>query len=106
MSKWLYNILFVMITIFFVFIGIENVDAKDYSYINCTYTWKADVINENTKTFSLKVNYNTKGKLVMDDSVDYSNGVTRFGNKISNGISNVMTKGLSGLFDALKGLFW
>lgn len=72
MSKWLYNILFVMITIFFVFIGIENVDAKDYSYINCTYTWKADVINENTKTFSLKVNYNTKGKLVMDDSVTYT----------------------------------
>ena len=40
------------------------------------------------------------------DSVDYSNGVTKFGNKISNGISEVMTKGLSGLFEALKGLFW
>ena len=41
-----------------------------------------------------------------DESVDYSNGVTKIGNKISNGISDVMTKGLSGLFDALKGLFW
>ena len=40
------------------------------------------------------------------DSVDYSNGVTKFGNKISNGISEVMTKGLSGLFETLKGLFW
>ena len=40
------------------------------------------------------------------EDVDYSNGVTKFGNKISNGISDVMTKGLSGLFDALKGLFW
>ncbi len=41
-----------------------------------------------------------------EEKVDYSNGVTRFGNKISNGLSDVMTKGLSGLFDALKGLFW
>ena len=40
------------------------------------------------------------------ENVDYSNGVTKFGNKITNGISDVMTKGLSGLFDALKGLFW
>ena len=40
------------------------------------------------------------------ESIDYSNGVTKFGNKVANGISDVMTKGLSGLFDALKGLFW
>ena len=40
------------------------------------------------------------------ESIDYSNGVTKLGNKIANGISDVMTKGLSGLFDALKGLFW
>ena len=40
------------------------------------------------------------------ESVDYSNGITKIGNKISNGISEVMTNGLSGLFNALKGLFW
>lgn len=40
------------------------------------------------------------------ESVDYSNGVTKIGNKISSGISEVMTNGLSGLFNALKGLFW
>jgi len=41
-----------------------------------------------------------------EEKVDYSNGVTKLGNKISKGISDVMTKGLTGLFDALKGLFW
>ena len=40
------------------------------------------------------------------ESLDYSNGMTKFGNKISEGISDVMTNGLSGLFNALKGLFW
>ena len=40
------------------------------------------------------------------DRVDYSNGITKLGNKISNGISKIMTNGLSGLFEALKGLFW
>ena len=40
------------------------------------------------------------------ESVDYSNGITKIGNKISNGISEIMTNGLSGLFNALKGLFW
>ena len=48
---------------------------------NCVYTWD-------------------------DEEVDYSNGVTKFGNKISQGISDVMANGLKGLFDALKGLFW
>jgi len=41
-----------------------------------------------------------------EENVDYSNGVTKIGNKLSQGISDVMTKGLSGIFDALKGLFW
>ena len=41
-----------------------------------------------------------------EEKVDYSNGVTKVGNKISNGISDFMTKGLSGIFDVLKGWFW
>lgn len=41
-----------------------------------------------------------------EDRIDYSNSVTKLGNKISNGVSEVMTKGISGLFDCLKGLFW
>ncbi len=37
---------------------------------------------------------------------DYSNSVTKIGNKLSNGLSDVMTKGISGVFNVLKGLFW
>lgn len=41
-----------------------------------------------------------------EEKTDYSNGVTKVGNKISTGISNFMTKGLSKVFDVLKGWFW
>lgn len=41
-----------------------------------------------------------------EDKVDYSNNVTKVGNKISSGISDFMTKGLSGIFNVLKGWFW
>ena len=41
-----------------------------------------------------------------DERIDYSNSVTKLGNKISNGVSEFMTKGISGVFDTLKGLFW
>lgn len=41
-----------------------------------------------------------------NDKVDYSNGVTKIGNKVSDEISNFMTKGISGIFNVLKGLFW
>ncbi len=40
------------------------------------------------------------------ESVDYSNSVTKLGNKISNELSDIMTKGIAGIFDVLKGLFW
>ncbi len=41
-----------------------------------------------------------------EDKIDYSNKVTKVGNKLSKGISEVMTNGISGLFKVLKGLFW
>ena len=41
-----------------------------------------------------------------EERVDYSNTVTKVGNKITNNLSGFMTKGLSGLFKSLKGLFW
>lgn len=41
-----------------------------------------------------------------EDKKDYSNGVTKIGNKVSSSVSDFMTKGISGIFDALKGLFW
>lgn len=41
-----------------------------------------------------------------EDKVDYSNKITKVGNKLSNSISEVLTNGISGLFKTLKGLFW
>ena len=41
-----------------------------------------------------------------EDDIDYSTKVSKIGNKLSNTVSEFMTKGISGLFDALKGLFW
>ncbi|MBE6154516.1 MAG: hypothetical protein E7163_02950 [Firmicutes bacterium] len=41
-----------------------------------------------------------------DEEVDYSNKVTKIGNKLSEGISEIMTNGISGVFNTLKGLFW
>ncbi len=41
-----------------------------------------------------------------EDHIDYSNKVTKIGNKVSNSLSKFMTKGISGLFNTLKGLFW
>ena len=41
-----------------------------------------------------------------EERVDYSTTVTKVGNKITNNLSKFMTKGLSGLFKSLKGLFW
>ena len=40
-----------------------------------------------------------------DDTIDYSNSITKMGNKIASGISEVMTKGVSGLLDAFKRTF-
>ncbi len=53
-----------------------------------------------------------KGEMVdvkdylQEEKVDYSNTVTKIGNKASKCLEEVMTKGLSGLIDTLKGLFW
>lgn len=40
------------------------------------------------------------------DNIDYSNNVTKLGNKMSNAVSEVMTNGIQGIFNTLKGLFW
>ncbi len=45
-------------------------------------------------------------KYLVEKRPDYSNKVTKIGNKISESISNVLTKGISSIFNALKGLFW
>ena len=43
---------------------------------------------------------------LVDEHPNYSNKITQIGNKVSIEISDIMTKGISGLFDVLKDLFW
>lgn len=43
---------------------------------------------------------------LVDEKVDYSNMVTKIGNKVSTTLSDFMTKGLTSMFNMLKGLFW
>ena len=43
---------------------------------------------------------------LVEERPDYSNQVTKIGNKISISISDALTKGISDLFGMLKNLFW
>ena len=41
-----------------------------------------------------------------EEKIDYSNTITKIGNKASKTVENIMTKGISNIINALKGLFW
>ena len=103
-SKYFYRILFCF---FLVFVAL--LIAYESGYYETRMGNKAVLTKEAMEKFEEDV---ANGEVVdikdylEDDSVDYSTGVTKIGNKITSGISEVMTKGLTGLFDALKGLFW
>lgn len=103
-SKYFFRILFCF---FFVFVAL--LIAYESGYYETKMSNRAVMTKEAMEKFEADV---SNGEVVdikdylKDESIDYSNGVTKFGNKITNRISDVMTKGLSGLFDALKGLFW
>lgn len=103
-SKYFFRILFCF---FLVYVAL--LIAYESGYYETRMGNKAVLTKEAMEQFEVDVE---NGEVVdikdylKSDSVDYSNGVTKFGNKITNGISEVMTKGLTGLFDALKGLFW
>lgn len=103
-SKYFFRILFCF---FLVFIAL--IIAYESGYYETRMGNKAVLTKEAMEQFETDVQ---NGEVVdikdylEDDSVDYSTGITKIGNKITNGISEVMTKGLTGLFDALKGLFW
>ena len=103
-SKYFFRILFCF---FLVFVAL--LIAYESGYYETRMGNKAVLTKEAMEKFEEDV---ANGEVVdikdylEDDSVDYSTGVTKIGNKITNGISEVMTKGLTGLFDALKGLFW
>ena len=103
-SKYFFSILFCFFVVF-----VALLIAYESGYYETKMSNRAVLTKEAMEKFESDVE---NGEVVdihdylKSEDVDYSNGVTKFGNKISNGISDVMTKGLSGLFDALKGLFW
>lgn len=103
-SKYFFRILFCFFVVF-----VALLIAYESGYYETKMSNRAVLTKEAMEKFESDVE---NGEVVdihdylKSEDVDYSNGVTKFGNKISNGISDVMTNGLSGLFDALKGLFW
>ncbi len=103
-SKYFFRILFCF---FLVFVAL--LIAYESGYYETSLSNRAVLTKEAMERFESDVE---AGEVVdindylKSSDVDYSNGITRFGNKLSSGLSDIMTKGLSGLFDALKGLFW
>lgn len=103
-SRYFFKVLF---WLFVVFVAL--LIAYESGYYETKAHNNAVLTNEAIKEFESDVK---NGKVVdldkylKDERKDYSNGVTKVGNKISNSISEVMTKGISGIFNVLKGLFW
>lgn len=103
-SRYFFRVLFV-----FFLIYVSLLIAYESGYYETKVGNKATLTKEAMEQFEADLEngemVDVKNYLV-EEHKDYSNGITKVGNKISNSISDVMTKGLSGLFDALKGLFW
>lgn len=103
-SKYFFRILGLLML---MFVGLNI--AYESGYYETKVGNRAILTKEAMEKFENDLN---KGEIVdvkdylKEEKVDYSNSVTRLGNKVSNGISDVMTKGISGVFNALKGLFW
>lgn len=103
-SKYFFRTLFVL---FLVFVAL--LIAYESGYYETKASNRAVLTKEAMIEFEKDLE---DGKVVdvkdylKDERVDYSNSVTKVGNKISNGLNEVLTKGISGLFDTLKGLFW
>lgn len=103
-SKYFFRILFCFLVVF-----TSLLIAYESGYYETKMTNKVIMTKEAMDRFEEDVE---KGEIVdikdylEDDNKDYSNSITKVGNKISEKISDIMTNGLSGLVDALKGLFW
>lgn len=103
-SRYFFKTLF---WLFVVFIAL--IIAYESGYYETKAHNRATLTSEAIKKFESDVK---NGQVVdlsnylKEEKKDYSSGVTKIGNKISNSVSEVMTKGISGLFNALKGLFW
>ena len=103
-TKYFFRTLYVL---FFIFVAL--IIAYESGYYETKSHNRAVLTKEAMERFEKDLE---QGQMVdvkdylKEDKIDYSNGVTKIGNKISGGISDFMTKGLSGIFDVLKGLFW
>ena len=103
-SKYFFRILFCF---FLVFIAL--IIAYESGYYETRSHNRAILTKEAMEEFERDIE---KGEIVdikkylEDEKIDYSNSITKIGNKISNSVSDIMTNGLTGLFDALKSLFW
>lgn len=101
--------IFFRILFCFFLVYVALIIAYESGYYETKSSERAILTKEAMERFEQDL---SKGQLVdvkdylVEDRKDYSNKVTKVGNKISQGISDFMTKGLSGVFEALKGLFW
>lgn len=66
-----------------------------------------------TETEIRKFEEDIKNKKVVDlntynvkEEKNYSNNVSKFGEKFTNSVAKIVTEGTSGLFDVLKTLLW
>ncbi len=101
--------IFFRILFMFFLVYVALIIAYESGYYETKSSNKAVLTKEAMERFESDLE---NGKLVdvkdylVEDHKDYSNKVTKIGNKITDSVSGFMTKGISGLFDALKGLFW
>lgn len=102
------NLLFRILSILFL-VFVSLCIAYESGYYETKAHNRAVLTKNAMEQFEIDLN---EGKIMdikdylKDEKVDYSNTVTKVGNKLSNGISDFMTKGLKGVFDILKNLFW
>lgn len=103
-TNWFFRILFCLI---FMYAALLIAFHSGYyeNKMNNKMTLTKEAMEQFEKDVANGVSVDIKDYLKTDKE-DYSNTVTRVGNKLASGINEVMTKGLTGLFDVLKGLFW
>ena len=103
-AKYFFNILAML---FLVFIAL--IIAYESGYYETKASNRAILTREAMESFEKDLrdgrivdvkNYLTK------ERIDYSNNVTKVGNRLADGVSDFMTKGIAGIFEVLKGLFW
>ena len=97
----------VLSLLFFGFIALYI--ALESGYYETEIKKVVSLTNEKIKAFEEDVKNNKKINLdsyLEKKEVDYSNSVSKFGNKITNTLAKTITQGLSGVFDIVKTLFW